>query len=121
MIGCCQGGEIIQGEEPLWEPLLRVVGERLTGTFMWMYEVELDGGLRLHAYKHIWTRSYVFLSEQSRAYQWTPCGRYAHQRLDWALEAALCNWWTLAGWELEDAEAIREAIARANATSSRES
>ena len=119
--GCGQHGEIVQGEEPVWEPLLRAVGERLTGTFMWMYEVELEDGLRLHAYKHIWTRCYVFLTEESQAYTWAPCRRYVRQRLDFALEAALCNWWVLAGWEAEDAEAIREAVSKANAISARES
>jgi hypothetical protein len=35
-------------------------------------------------------------------------------RLDYALEAALCKWWILAGWDAENAHAVREAIIRAN-------
>ena len=39
-------------------------------------------------------------------------------RLDWALEAALCSWWFPDGWDAEDAEAIHEAIRKANQSAS---
>jgi hypothetical protein len=40
--------------------------------FMWMFEVELESGLRLHAYKHIETRKYLHLDKEGRAfvYRW---------------------------------------------------
>jgi hypothetical protein len=53
------------------------------------------------------------LTDEGRAFQWTPCGRYAPQRLDFAIEAALCGWWLLDGWEQEDLEAVRQAMIRA--------
>jgi hypothetical protein len=115
----CRDGEMVGYEEPVWEPLLGVVGERLTGTFMCMYMVHLENGIVLHAYKHIYTRCYLFLTDGGRAYSWTPCQRYAPMRLDWAIEAALCSWWFLDGWDADDAAAIHDAIRRANRTASR--
>ncbi len=100
-------------DDPVWEPLLEVLGERLTAQFMWMYAADLPGGATLHAYKHRWTRCYIFLTEDSRAFEWTACGRYAPTRLDWAIERALCSWWLLAGWTPEDRDAIHEAVLRA--------
>ena len=46
-------GEGTQGDTPDWRPLLGLVGERVTGDFMWMFEVVLQDGTSLHAYKHI--------------------------------------------------------------------
>ena len=108
-----EGGDLRHCEKPEWRPLLEAVGERLTEGFMWMFWVELEDGSRLHAYKHYFTRAYLFLTEDGRAFQWAPCGRYAPQRLDWAIEHALCHWWILSGWEAEDAEAIHEAVVKA--------
>jgi hypothetical protein len=107
-----EGGELGHSDEPEWRPLLDAVGERLAEGFMWMF-VDLENGWRLHAYKHCYTRAYLFLTEDGRAFQWAPCGRYAPQRLDWAIEQALCPWWTVSGWEAEDVEAIREAVLNA--------
>jgi hypothetical protein len=112
---CCGvRGRLLQYDNPVWEPLLAAVGERLTGGFMWMNEEVLASGRRVHAYKHRWTRRYVFLSEDGHAYEYAPCGTYVPLRLDWAIERALCVWWLLAGWEPEDHAAIREACLRAN-------
>jgi hypothetical protein len=53
--------------EPNWAPLLALApGE--VGDFMWMFAVELESGLRLHAYKHIETRRYLHLDEEGRAF-----------------------------------------------------
>jgi hypothetical protein len=30
-------GDDAQYDEPVWAPLIRVVGDRLVGTFMWMH------------------------------------------------------------------------------------
>ncbi|MGH2803309.1 MAG: hypothetical protein ACRDL4_09740 [Thermoleophilaceae bacterium] len=108
--GCGQRGSLTQYEKPVWEPLLEAVGERLTGTFMWMHEEALEDGTRLHAYKHIHTRRYLYLDERGRAYEQSACDCFVPLRLDFALEAALCGWWILAGWDDEDAAAVREAI-----------
>lgn len=118
---CCgREGSVGQFEEPVWGPLLSAVGERLAATFMWMNDVELECGTLLHAYKHIYTRRYLYLDEQVRAYELAPCGCYVPLRLDFALEATLCHWWILAGWEEEDAVAIREAIVAANSSAAAE-
>jgi hypothetical protein len=111
---CGYPGQIEHDDEPVWEPLLRAVGPRLTDTFMWMYASRLADGRTLHAYKHIHTRRYLHLTDDGQAFEWTPCRRYVPTRLDYALEAALCTWWILAGWDAEDAAAVREAIIRAN-------
>ena len=110
-----------QIDRPVWEPLLEAVGERLTGTFMWMQQLNLEDGSKVHAYKHSFTRRYLYLSEDGRAYQEAPCETFVEDRLDFALEAALCNWWILAGWEDEDATAIRDAILKANESSAKTS
>ncbi|MBA3359495.1 MAG: hypothetical protein H0U20_08595 [Thermoleophilaceae bacterium] len=118
MIGRCgQSALQVQLDEPVWRPLVKVVGERLAGAFMWMHEDELEDGSSLHAYKHIHTRRYLYLTEHGRAYQWAPCGRFVPTRLDYALQSALCTWWLLRGWDKEDAAEVRRAIAEANKAS----
>jgi hypothetical protein len=115
---CCGiPGRLLQYDNPLWEPLLAAVGERLTDSFMWMHEEVLRGGVSLHAYKHTWTRRYLYLTEDGRAFEYTPCGTYVRTRLDWAIEHALCVWWLMSGWEPEDHVAICEAYLRANDSS----
>lgn len=100
--------------DPEWKPLVAAVGERLAEGFMWMHADELDDGSPVHAYKHIHTRRYLHLAEDGRAFEPTPCGRLVEGRLDFAIEAALCSWWILNGWEAEDVKALRDAIIRAN-------
>jgi hypothetical protein len=51
-------GEVIQYEAPHWDPLLKLLAEYLVADFMWMHEVELKDGTRLHAYKNRETRRY---------------------------------------------------------------
>lgn len=114
---CGLDGWTRQYDEPCWEPLLEAVGERLTEGFMWMHETQLEDGRALHAYKHRATRRYLYLTEQSAAFERTACGRYAPLRLDFAIEAALCTWWILSGWEDEDREAVWEAVCRAQRSS----
>ena len=64
----------------------------------------------MHAYKHICTRRYLFLTEDGRAFEYTRCGRFLPLRLDFAIEAALCTWWILSDREQEDADTIRAAV-----------
>jgi hypothetical protein len=56
-----------QYDKPDWEPLLDLSPEHVD-EFMWMFEVELESGLRLHAYKHIETRKYLHLDKEDRAF-----------------------------------------------------
>jgi hypothetical protein len=56
-----------QYDKPDWEPLLELAPDHVD-EFMWMFEVELESGLRLHAYKHIDTRKYLHLDKEGRAF-----------------------------------------------------
>jgi hypothetical protein len=65
-----------QGDRPEWGPLLDAVGDRVTGDFMWMFEVELTNGTPLQAYKHIDTRRYVHLAPDGEAFAFESPDRY---------------------------------------------
>lgn len=52
---------------PDWGPLV-AIAPRHVGDFMWMFEVELENGVKLHAYKHWETRRYLHLDHGERAY-----------------------------------------------------
>jgi hypothetical protein len=69
-------GKSYQGDRPEWGPLLDAVGERVTGDFMWMFEVVLDDGTPLQAYKHIDTRRYVHLAPDGTAFFYEEPDRY---------------------------------------------
>jgi hypothetical protein len=69
-------GEVTQSETPEWEPLLKAVGRYATCDFMWMHEVELTDGTKLHAYKHIDTRRYVHLAADGAAFEFVSPNRY---------------------------------------------
>jgi hypothetical protein len=56
-----------QYDKPEWAPLLDLAPDHIDD-FMWMFEVELESGLRLHAYKHIETRKYLHLDKEGRAF-----------------------------------------------------
>jgi hypothetical protein len=55
-------GQITQYEKPHWDPLLKLLAKYLVADFMWMHEVELKDGTRLHAYKNRETKRYLHLS-----------------------------------------------------------
>lgn len=111
---CGQRGSLVRYLAPVWEPLVAAVGQRLAETFMWMHEEELDDGSVLHAYKHVHTRRYLYLTPDGRAFAYAPCGGYLPMRLDHAIEQALCTWWILSGWDAQDAEAVGDAVMRAS-------
>jgi hypothetical protein len=60
-------GEMLHSDTPTWQPLINLAGDQVEH-FMWMFEVELEDGLRLHAYKHWWTRRYIHLALDGRAF-----------------------------------------------------
>lgn len=107
---------LLQVEDPDWTPLFDAVGERLAPGFMWMHESRFPDGTPLHAYKHIITRRYLYLTDGRHAFQRQFCLRYAPYRVDFAIEAALCTWWMLGDWEQEDLDALRDAVMRAQDT-----
>jgi hypothetical protein len=60
-------GQVLQFDHPIWEPLIELAPEHVH-EFMWMHEVELEDGTRLHAYKHWETRRYLHLDHGGRAF-----------------------------------------------------
>ena len=56
-----------QYDKPDWDPLLELAADHID-YFMWMFEVELESGLRLHVYKHIETRKSLHLDKEGRAF-----------------------------------------------------
>jgi hypothetical protein len=71
-----QRGEMRHPDMPNWQPLLDLLGEELTGDFMWMFEVELDDGTLLQAYKHWYTRGYIHLAADGSAFVYESRSRY---------------------------------------------
>ena len=98
-------GSIVLGSEPNWEPLLAAVGEPHSGPFTWMYETHLRDGTRIHAYKHSWTRRYLFLSEDGRCFENTQTGKYRQTDLGdvlfWTLPHR-SEWLRYGGYDPED-------------------
>ena len=78
----------MQGEEPNWGPLLELAPEEIDD-FMWMFEVELEDGAMVQAYKHWWTRRYVHLDFAGRAFLFIEDGLYEEVDPGELLEAVL--------------------------------
>lgn len=64
-----------QYDTPNWDPLLELAPDHIDD-FMWMFEVQLESGLRLHAYKHHETRKYLHLDTEGRAFAYIPPRRF---------------------------------------------
>jgi len=60
-------GEVTSRDEPVWEPLEKLLGIYVED-FMWMHAVTLKDGTRIHAYKHWHTRCYLHLSDDGRTF-----------------------------------------------------
>jgi len=108
-------GGSIQHQTPDWEPLLDVlVDHDLVSWFMWMYEVELADGARVHAYKHQYTRRYMFLATDGGAYAYCRNGEYLEIPTASAIEGAFE---TFERYDppKEDLAALRAALSRARA------
>jgi hypothetical protein len=103
---------MVQGDEPDWRPLLEAVGDEVTSHFMWMYEVELSSGKRLHVYKHVDTRCSVHLDHWGNAFVYEPPDRYRAFPLPDLLAAVLAPLPGLAGVTLEQIGASWAAIER---------
>ncbi|HEX3240754.1 MAG TPA: hypothetical protein VHR18_11560 [Solirubrobacterales bacterium] len=70
-----RAGDVVNYDEPVWEPLLGLA-RIYVDEFMWMCEVELETGTRLQAYKHYWTRRYLYLDGEGKAWLYREDGRY---------------------------------------------
>ncbi|HMI82329.1 MAG TPA: hypothetical protein VK480_11115 [Solirubrobacterales bacterium] len=73
---------------PEWEPLLNFAPDHI-GDFMWMYAVELTDRTRLQAYKHCWTRDYLHLDDEGRAFIFVGKERYEEVNPPWLLSQVL--------------------------------
>lgn len=103
---------ILQFDRPDWRPLLAVARE-IVEWFMWMHEVELSDGTRIHAYKHCMTRRYLHLDTAGAAHEYTPSARYRRGDLADLLEDALLPLWDCALVTPPETTAAAAAIARA--------
>jgi hypothetical protein len=81
-------GKWLRVDAPEWEPLLNFAPDHVVD-FMWMGTVQLVDGTRLQAYKHHWTRRYLHLSEDGRAFVFVPKTRYEEVSAPWLLMRAL--------------------------------
>src|SRR5690349_4117500 len=62
-------GEMRQGSVPDWKPLEETfLSDDICDYFMWMFDVELEDGRIINAYKHYDTRRYIHLGSDLRAY-----------------------------------------------------
>ncbi len=75
-------------DTPEWEPLLDLAPDHVD-EFMWMFAVELDDDARIQAYKHYWTREYLYLDGEGRAYLHFDGSRYEGEEPGWLLSRAL--------------------------------
>jgi hypothetical protein len=109
-----QAGEITGADEPDWEPLIALMAPELVGSFMWMFPVTLADGTRVEAYKHRWTRRYLYLDADLRAWGYREDGRYSLQRSVAAiLELVLSPWWERGNAEPDEVLLCWDAIGRA--------
>ena len=105
-------GWIYQHERPNWKPLQAALGSELVSWFMWMFEIELVTGPRLHAYKHSTTRRYLFLDASGQAYDDRGDGRYSQRSLSVAIIRGFAGWERCSPAE-RDLAALRLAVRRA--------
>jgi len=83
-----QRGKILRVNAPEWEPLLSLAPDHVDD-FMWMGTVQLTDGTRLQMYKHYWTRDYLHLAEDGRAFVFVPKTRYEEVNPPWLLMRVL--------------------------------
>lgn len=68
-----------------------------------MYAVELTDGTRLQAYKHYWTRDYLHLDNEGRAFIYAGKDRYEEVNPPWLLRLVLRE-------ELEGSYSVRQNV-----------
>jgi hypothetical protein len=95
-------GRILSARDPEWEPLLNFARDHV-GDFMWMFTVELTDGTRLQAYKHYWTRDYLRLDDEGRAFIDAGKERYEEVNPPWLLRRILRV-------ELEERYSVRQNV-----------
>lgn len=93
---------MLSAREPEWEPLLNFAPDHVVD-FMWMYAVELTDGTRVQAYKHYWTRDYLHLDNEGRAFIYVGKERYEEVNPPWLLRMVLRV-------ELEERYSVRQNV-----------
>jgi hypothetical protein len=87
------GGEVRQGESPEWRPLELLLGsDELCAEFMWMFDVQLEDGTVLNAYKHRWTRCYFHLSDDATTFYYAGGARYGKVDPYVAVRSVFADW-----------------------------
>jgi hypothetical protein len=112
-------GRMTGSDTPDWDPLLRVVGEELASSFMWMFEVATPDGARLHAYKHRHTRRYLHLDSRAGSFLYVDPDRYKRVDLALALQLAFEPLWQGLRTTPEEVAAVWTAIERARRATQR--
>lgn len=106
-------GTARQYDRPYWAPLELLLGsDELCAQFMWMFDVELDDGTVLNAYKHRYTRCYFHLDDAACTFYYARDSLYGTIRPDVAIQAVFEDWECIKPTASER-EALRVAIARA--------
>jgi len=101
----CVKGEMRHCDTPEWAPLENLLGsDELCAHFMWMFDVELEDGEIVNAYKHRWTRRYVHLDRHGRAFAYMGADCYREVDPQDAIDDAF------AGWEHELEPSERAAL-----------
>jgi hypothetical protein len=83
-----EGKMLAPSHTPVWEPLLDLAPDHIDD-FMWMFEVEIEDGTRLHAYKHWWSRGYLHLAADGRAFVYEEPNHYRKADRAWLLQLVL--------------------------------
>lgn len=81
-------GKSVRTPAAEWEPLLDLAPLHVPD-FMWMGSVELRDKTRLQLYKHYWTRNYLHLDGDGRAFVYVEPDRYEEIEPAWLLDRAL--------------------------------
>ena len=105
-------GAVVQAEDPSWSSLEAVLGTELARWFMWMYELRLEDGTRVDAYKHVVTRRYLHLSGTGSALRYGVEGHYLGVDLASAITTTFESW-QRAGPSPRDVQLLATAVASA--------
>jgi hypothetical protein len=86
-------GQMRHHDAPDWSALEALLGaDELCAHFMWMYDVVLEDGTILHAYKHRWTRCYFHLADDGRAFYYVTGALYCELDPHRAIKAVFAEW-----------------------------
>src|SRR3954451_7170816 len=111
--GSIRKGEWGGSEQPDWRPLEKIVPLDLCGPFLWMWDVEVDGGERLYVYKPSVPRRYFHLDRDGAPYRYAAPDIYVPLRHHDAVELVFPPWWLLHEAEPGDDELLKRTLADA--------